>query len=67
MKDWDKIVVAIKKLEVALDDLLQEVRERYLEINLDETNQAAWDASLAFQDRFAKTILKKKSRKPKSR
>jgi hypothetical protein len=66
-KDWDKMVAALKKLEPALDDLLKDVREEYLEINLNETNQAAWNAYVALQNRFSEMMSQPPKRQSKKR
>jgi hypothetical protein len=51
-RDWRTIVSLVRKLGLALDDLLLAIREKYLEINLDETSESAWDNYVAFNKRF---------------
>ena len=42
-KKWNNIESACISLRQSLDRLLQIIRERYLEININETNKNAWD------------------------
>ncbi len=42
-RDWNAMEAILRELEPALDDLLRDVRERYLEIDLDETSRTAWN------------------------
>lgn len=39
---WDKIEKANATIRLSLDDILAVVRERYIEIDIDETNRNAW-------------------------
>lgn len=72
-RDWKKIVAILSKLEPALDDLLQDIRERYLELNLEESSMTAWKSYVALQKRFAEMITgptlrtKKPAKRQKSR
>jgi hypothetical protein len=51
-RDWHTIEKCLQDLGPALDDLLLAIREKYLEINLDETIETAWNNYEAFNRRF---------------
>ena len=55
-RDWQKIEKYLRELEPALDDLLLAIREKYLEINLDETSETALNNYVAYNKRFDRNI-----------
>ena len=47
-EDWDDIEEALRQLELVLDELLNYIRENYLEIDLKETTSTAWRKYINF-------------------
>jgi len=46
-----EIEAANRELSIAIDDLLSDIRKRYLEINIDQMDEAAWARYMAYEKR----------------
>lgn len=48
-RHWREIEEANHELSLAIDDLLSDLRKRYIEIDIDRMNEAAWAKYVAFE------------------
>lgn len=53
---WDDIENARIEMKRSLDKLLKRLRESYIEVNLRETNEAAWKAYVTFNEEFERIM-----------
>ena len=70
---WKKIESANHKLSRELDELFSDIRNRYLEIDIEQTNRTAWKNYVDYEERFTERMSRsslrtkvKKTRKAKS-
>lgn len=50
-RHWQEIEAANRDLSVAIDDLLSDIRKRYLDIDIDRMNEAAWARYIASENK----------------
>jgi CAP12/Pycsar effector protein, TIR domain len=67
-RHWQEIEAANRELSLAIDDLLSDIRKRYLEVNIDQMNEAAWARYVAYENESSGLLktLRQKSRATKS-
>ena len=64
---WKTIETSLGDLDAAVREFLHYLRQNYLEVDIDDLNQAAWEEYVQFRERFEKatTKPKRKRRAPK--
>jgi hypothetical protein len=62
---WENVLVTAEELRTATRELLQHIREHYMEVNLTQTSAAAWAGLLEIDDAVKVALTRRSTSTPK--